>query len=269
MPDRGSHRNVMFMKTQPLHVHLLPDLIPAETLAGGTAIVIDVLRASTTIATALNSGVASVIPCQSPEEAFALRAELSGENVLLGGERGGIRIEGFDRGNSPAEYTPEVVSGRTLVFTTTNGTRALQFSLEASSILTGGFINRAAVVRRLLRDEQPVHLVCAGTDRQVTGEDVLYAGCLVSGLQQADSAAVQWALNDSAQLALRLWQSVVDGASCMSAAIEEYLLTTQGGRNLIRIGCADDPRLCAQLDLTDIVPEYDRDSGRIMAPREC
>lgn len=256
------------MRTLPLHVHLLPDLIPSGALAGGTAVVIDVLRASTTIATALTSGVAAVIPCQSPEEAFALREQLGGEQVLLGGERGGIRIEGFDLGNSPTEYPAETVAGKTLIFTTTNGTRALQFSLDASAILTGAFINRTAVLSRLLTDELPVHLVCAGTDRQITGEDVLYAGCLVSGLQQDCPETLQWELNDSAELACRLWQSVEDGGSSIVAATEEFLLTTRGGRNLVRIGAAADPGRCAQLDLTEVVPEYDRASGRIVVQRK-
>ena len=112
-------------------VHFLPNLTTPERLADETVVVIDVLRASTTITWALASGASCVIPCLEVEKARAKAAEI-GTDVLLGGERAGELIEGFDLGNSPSEYTREMVDGKTIVFTTTNGTRAMvQCSLSA------------------------------------------------------------------------------------------------------------------------------------------
>src|SRR3954451_18736813 len=103
---------------EPLRVHLAPRLVEPSALTGGFVLVVDLLRASTTIVHALAAGAASVVPCAEINEAKSTAAAIPG--ALLGGERAGVRIEGFDLGNSPAEYTPDRVRGRTIVFTTTN-----------------------------------------------------------------------------------------------------------------------------------------------------
>ena len=165
-----------------IHVHLLPDLVPEEKLAGNVAVVIDVLRATTTIVHALAAGARQVIPCLSIDDARAAAASRTGEKVVLGGERQGVRIEGFDLGNSPSEYTPEAVGGRTVVFTTTNGTRAMLRCRQADHVLLAAFVNRAAVLAGNSRpSRQNVHIVCAGTGGAITREDVLVAGSLVAG----------------------------------------------------------------------------------------
>ena len=109
--------------TNQLNVHLLPELANPHDLAGHTSIVIDTLRASTTITTALENGAEKIIPCLTVEEARQLANDRPG--ALLGGERGGKPLPGFDFGNSPAEYEPNRVAGKTIVFTTTNGTKAM------------------------------------------------------------------------------------------------------------------------------------------------
>src|SRR5438132_1827020 len=105
-----------------VQVHLLPELIPPNRLVDGLAVVVDVLRASTTIIHALAAGCTDVRPCAETEEARALAGQMRAGRVLLGGERGGVTPPGFDLGNSPREYTPSVCRGCTLVHTTTNGT---------------------------------------------------------------------------------------------------------------------------------------------------
>lgn len=244
-----------------LSVHLLPDLCPPEVLRGGTTVVIDVLRASSTIVTALQNGASAVSPCGSPEEAESIRDQYPAGQVVLGGERGGVRIEGFDLGNSPAEYTAEAVGKRLLAFTTTNGTRALLRSLSSRSILIGCFLNLAAIVQRLQDGGADLHLVCAGTDGVVTGEDVLFAGATVSALvtDQPES----WVQNDSAQLASRLWSSVVAGATDPASAVHDFLRGTRGGQNLLALGYDRDIRLCSQISTTAVVPEYDLQSGEL------
>src|SRR5262245_10548300 len=124
-----------------VHVHLLPSLAPPGRLGGGVAVVIDVLRATTTIVHALAAGCACVRPCAEVEEARTLAGSLPAGKVLLGGERGGAPIPGFDLGNSPREYTPAVCRGLTLVLTTTNGTRALLRAAEAERVLVAAFCN--------------------------------------------------------------------------------------------------------------------------------
>ncbi|HYW81106.1 MAG TPA: 2-phosphosulfolactate phosphatase, partial [Thermoguttaceae bacterium] len=111
--------------TPTLNVYALPRLVDPEKLAGGTAVVIDVLRASTTIVHALESGAREIIPCSDVGEARAIASQLSAGEFVLGGEREGLPIDGFDLGNSPSEYLPHRVEDKAVVFTTTNGTRAI------------------------------------------------------------------------------------------------------------------------------------------------
>src|SRR5262245_61680075 len=126
-------------------VHLAPELVAPERLAGGVAVVVDVLRATTTIAHALAAGCAGVRPCATADEARRLAGSLPAGKVLLGGERDGKPLPGFDLGNSPGEYTPARCRDRTLVLTTTNGTRALLHCAAAERVLTAAFVHFSAV----------------------------------------------------------------------------------------------------------------------------
>ena len=256
---------------QPLNVHFLPALMNPANLEGGTVVIIDILRASSTIITALHNGAIRVIPCGTPNEARKIREQSPAEAVLLGGERGGVLIEGFDCGNSPTEYAPGRVAGKTIAFTTTNGTQALLKSAAAETILIGAFINRQAVVDRLHADHRPVHLVCAGTDGEITGEDVLFAGAVVEALQHMDaenhSIAQRWLRNDCARIAQSFWRqsvgdtSIAGDAGNLSARIESAMRVTNGGRNLCDLGYDNDIRLCSMVDCFGHVPMLNRASG--------
>src|SRR3989339_400165 len=162
------------MKNQ-LHGYTPPTPGAAGGLAGATVVVIDVLRASTTIIHALNAGAAEIIPCGEVEQARALAADFPREEVVLGGERGGLPIDGFDLGNSPSEYTPDRVAGRTIVFTTTNGTRAMMRCRKAGRVLIGAFVNASAVAEQLVGCER-ISLLCAGTEGEYSRDDILMAG---------------------------------------------------------------------------------------------
>ena len=258
---------------QPLNVHFLPALMNNANLAGGTAVIIDILRASSTIITALHNGAKRVIPCGTPDEARQIREQSYADDVLLGGEREGVLIEGFDCGNSPTEYAPGRVAGKTIAFTTTNGTQALLRSAAAETILIGAFVNRQAVVERLHADHHPVHLVCAGTDGVITGEDVLFAGAVVEALEQMEadspSNAKRWTLNDCARIAHGFWRQSVgddsnsDDAEKLSAGIESAMRLSHGGRNLCDLGYDNDIRLCSAVDCFDRVPMLNRVSGEL------
>jgi len=240
-----------------LHVHLLPTLVAEEALAGATAVVIDVLRATTTIVHALASGAEQVVPCLMIEDAQAAAAVLPEGEAVLGGERDGIKIEGFDLGNSPSEYTAETVGGRTVVFTTTNGTRAMMRCQQAREVLLAALVNRQAVVRALLESED-IHIVCAGTRGEITREDVLLAGGLVEGLAKAGSKRE---MNDEAGLALDAWQA----ARALAGGLKAALAASQGGRNLVAEGFAADIATAAQLDRFTLVPRLTWPEGVIRA----
>ncbi len=227
--------------------------------------VIDVLRASTTIATALAHGAAGVLPVADLAEARALAARL-GPGTLLGGERGGVRIEGFDLGNSPREYTPQRVAGKTIVITTTNGTAALHACRDAREILVGAIVNRAAVadaVRRLTTGvgRADVHLVCAGTDGVVSGEDVLAAGAI---LDAATRAGATGHVLDEAAIAARDGYRRVAAAPAPREAVVADFHRSPGGSNLVDLGMEADLAVAAAIDALAVVPRLDRASGRLI-----
>ncbi|MEO2013131.1 MAG: 2-phosphosulfolactate phosphatase [Fuerstiella sp.] len=232
---------------RPIFVHLLPTLFEPDDVLGGIAVVVDILRASTTITHALANGADCVIPCGTVEEALAARNDLPAGTCLLGGERGGVRIDGFDLSNSPTDYGPDVVKGKSIGFTTTNGTRALIRAEKADHVLIGAFVNLSAVTDRLGTSEVPVHIVCAGTNGQITGEDVLFAGAVVS--QLLDCSAEEFATSDSARIALDHWRRESGNGSI--DALQAALRRSQGGRNLIELGYDRDIATAAN---TDSVP---------------
>jgi 2-phosphosulfolactate phosphatase len=263
------------VSVKSIDVHFLPTLVPSEALSGSVAVIIDILRASSTIATALQNGARRMFPCGTPEEAFELRRQFSDSRppapdaLVLGGEREGIRISGFDLGNSPAEYGVEVVSGRSLAFTTTNGTRALLAAEAAAEIVIGSFLNITALSQRLVTRGRPIHLICAGTNGHITGEDVLFAGAIVATLsgdgqprgdgRQRD--AVQATLGDSARIAQGYWNSVAQGESSrdeLSRRVNQALSLSHGGRNLATLGYDADITLCSAIDAVKVVPQFDR-----------
>jgi 2-phosphosulfolactate phosphatase len=231
----------------------LPRLVEPDTLRGGTAVVIDVLRASTTIIHALAAGAGAVWPVAEVEAAKERAAELREQAhvVLLGGERGGEAIAGFDLGNSPAEYTPAVCKGKHVVMTTTNGTRALLHAAAADRVLLAAFVNFSAVCEQLLKDTRPVHLVCAGTDGGITLEDTMLAGAFVDVLHAKGSHC-----NDSARIA---WDSFTHHGMIPAEAFK----LSKGGQNLLALGYEDDLALAAQVDRFMIVPELHRDPLRL------
>jgi 2-phosphosulfolactate phosphatase len=170
-----------------------------------------------------------------------------------------VPIPGFDLGNSPAEYTRERVAGKAVVFTTTNGTRALKRCHAARRVLIGAFVNFSAVCRELA-DEQQIALVCAGTDGHVTREDALLAGSIVDDLARSKKCR----LNDQAEIAADAWQTSVRLLTDRPLGI--MLRDSRGGRNLIDTGQENDIDLAAQIDKFDILPELDLATWRIRLP---
>jgi 2-phosphosulfolactate phosphatase len=252
-----------------LNVYALPSLVEPEEMAGGTVVLIDVLRAATTIVHALEAGATEVIACREVEDARATAAELPEGSCVLGGERNGLPIDGFDLGNSPADYTPDRVGGRTVVFTTTNGTRAMARCGVAERVLIGAFVNAAAVCDRLIGVEQ-IHLLCAGCRGEFSRDDTLLAGLLINRFLQRSGADYQ--LNAQALTARENWRAAFPlpiglGAERMEPErLAEQLRDSVAGRALTSVGLGDDILTVAQLDRFRSVPELDSATWRIRLP---
>jgi len=253
-------------------VHMLPNLLPPEGLRNGVAVVIDVLRASTMIVHALVAGCSEVIPCGEIDEARAIASGLPEGSALLAGERHGVPIPGFDLGNSPDECTPARCRGKALVFTTTNGTRALLACQEAEMVLVGSFVNFAATTQRLLHEAKPIHLVCAGTEGQISYEDVLLAGAFAKHFKDLDQAMG----NDQAEIAAGLWARIEEAIWVKSSKnppageanpLERYLRRGQVGRRVLELGLERDIAAAARLNRPDfqVVAELRRDPLRVVA----
>jgi 2-phosphosulfolactate phosphatase len=251
---------------QRWHCHPLQDDMPPAAVAGGVAIVIDVLRASTTIITALAEGAAFVLPTAQVAVARQFHLDLPA-GTLLGGERGGVRIEGFDLGNSPAEYGRSCVAGHGIVLTTTNGTAALARCAAARVAFIGSLINRTAVATAALRlagTVSDVHLVCAGTDGQVTEEDLLGAGAILAAVRAAGpTCEVQ--IDRCGEAALASFCQLTRAGCDATANLVKAFSQAPGGANLIELGMASDLSLAAAIDRFDLVPRLCERSGRLLA----
>lgn len=235
-----------------LSVHLAPALVPPERLAGGVAVVIDVLRATTTMVHALAAGCPSIRPCATVEEAREVGGGLPAGKGLLAGERNGVPLDGFDLGNSPREFTPMRCKGQTLVLTTSNGTAALLHATAAARVLVAAFTNFSAVCEQLKCERRPIHVVCAGDHGGMALEDALLAGALVDFL----AGSVEVDLDDGARLA---W----DGFEHHGQHLAEVLHLTAGGVRLRSLGYDEDIRTAARIDVYHLVPELRRDPYRV------
>jgi 2-phosphosulfolactate phosphatase len=254
-------------------VHLLPKLIPPGSLRDAMVVVVDVLRATTVMVRALAAGCLAVIPCSEIDEATAVASSLPAGTALLAGERGGLPIPGFDLGNSPAEFTEEACAGKTLVMSTTNGTRAIVASLEAKRIYIAAFNNLTATVDEISvkfqrRDRAPLHIVCAGTEGFISLEDSLLAGALAArllvppGQIEPDGHRLG---NDEALIAVSEWLEVE--RYLRNRPLSRLLSMGLGGQNVQRIGLGADIEDAAALDQFSLVAEMsqDRDPMRIVA----
>ena len=228
-----------------LDVLLTPgEMVPAE-IAGRTVVVLDVLRASTSIVEALAAGARALYPVATIEEAIGLARTLGRDEVLLAGERKALPIEGFDLGNSPAEFTPERVGGKIVVMSTTNGTIAITAASGGGRVLVGSWLNFQAVVDELVRTQTEPVLLCAGRDRAFGLEDAVCAGQMASAVMKA-RPEVEWELNDGAVAALTLAEEFPEPAKLFPH--------TAAGRAIVEAGLGADLAYCAQTDLRDVLP---------------
>ena len=165
------------MKT--IDVCLSPDLMHLYDVRDKTVVIIDILRATSCMATAFAHGINSITPFAKLEDCLAMKAK----GYFTAGERDGKKVDGFDLGNSPFEYMDEKLRGQKIAFTTTNGTLAIAKAIEAREIVIGSFLNLSAITKYLLEGDNNVLLVCAGWKGKVNLEDTLFAGAVIDALK--------------------------------------------------------------------------------------
>jgi 2-phosphosulfolactate phosphatase len=238
-----------------IDVAATPDGLEPAAVAESTVLVIDVLRASTCIVTALGNGCAAIVPVASPEEARRRAATL--ERALIAGERRGEPLEGFDLGNSPLEFTRGRVGGRTIVMTTSNGTRALVAARGAASVGVAAFVNHGAAAAWAQGRGRDVLLLCAGERGARSLEDYVCAGMLVERLVAADPTA---APSREAERALGV-------ARPYGKDVGRLGQDSSWARHLASVGRGRDVAACLALDTRTLVPEYRRDIDKIVAAR--
>ncbi len=247
---------------RPLFVHLHVRLLDPAVVAGAIVIVIDQIRASVTMTAALHARAPFIEPVLTVEDAFTRAAALrtAGIPALIGGERAGIAVEGFDLDNSPRNYTQDRIAGRPLVFTTSNGTASLLHVRRAHRILVGSLSNLSAIVSAVATDPRPVHILCAGTRDEISLDDCLPAGAMV---QRLIAEGRTLGSDDSGRMCLALWRDTLASRGGIASALRE----SRGGRNLSRIGLDADIDFCALVDHLPVLPTFDPGTGRITIER--
>ncbi len=226
-----------------IEVFFSPAEVAEVPLEQRVAVVIDVIRATSTMIQALANGARAIFPTVSTEEAIKLASSLGREDTILCGERKGIKVEGFDLGNSPGEFTPDVVGEKQLVMSTTNGTRAFLAVEGADRVLATCFMNLSAVGEAISKLDD-VLIVCAGKEDRFALDDTLCAGLLIKKVVEGRETEVD--LNDAGRVALEL-------ASAHSVSAE-FLRSTAAGAALETVGLGKDLELCASLDRYSFVP---------------
>ncbi|MEH2418595.1 2-phosphosulfolactate phosphatase family protein [Nostoc sp.] len=231
-----------------LFVYHTPELTPTDE-APECAIAVDVLRATSTIATVLASGGEAVQVFSDLDQLIEVSEKWPAQKRLRAGERGGAKVAGFELGNSPLDCTPELVQGRRLFISTTNGTRALQRVQDSPNVLAAALINRAAVVQ-FLQELQPktVWIVGSGWEGSFSLEDTVCAGAIAhSLLQQTKLSAEELAGNDEVISAIALYSQWQDN-------LLGLLHQASHGQRLLRLDCQEDLKYCSQTDILDVLP---------------
>lgn len=211
-----------------------------------TALVIDVLRATSTIASALAAGASCVVPAETVMDAKAMARE----GDILGGERFCRKIAGFELGNSPQQYSEERVAGRRVVLTTTNGTRAIYKSMRADHVIAASLLNAEACARAALALRRDVVILCAGAHDDFALEDGLCAGLLLHCLKRLGGLPVE-----SGDFAAAMESLYADRAN----AVPETLHASQSGKRLLKLGLQEDIAACSRVNSLQVVPYLDGD----------
>jgi len=233
--------NIMSQPT--IHTLLSPRLLDIYDVSNSVVVIIDVFRATSTIATALYNGASRVIPVDTVEKCIELGKKTGG---ITAGERDGKIIEGLAHGNSPAEYPREFVEGKTLVLTTTNGTRLLHMALlnGADEVITGSFPNLSAVCDHLVKQNKNVILGCSAWKDRFNIEDTLFAGAVISKIKDAFTIHC-----DSSLMAEEMY-------NLHRNDLKQFVRRTTHWHRLAKFGLEKDLEYCVSPDVANVLPLY-------------
>lgn len=234
-----------------LHTSLSPALLHLYDLSNSVVVIIDVFRATSTIASALHNGAKCIIPVDSVPKAIEIGRRIG---AIAAGERDGQIAEGLQHGNSPLEYSPAFISGKTLVLTTTNGTRLLQMALDkgAGTIVSGSFPNLGAVCDFIVKEKKNVVLGCAGWKDRFNLEDTLFAGAVIDAVQEHFTIHC-----DSSLMALSMYTQHKHDLHAFAPNMTHY------HRLVKRFGLIEDIKYCLTPDVAPVLPLYQ--DGKLVA----
>ena len=227
-----------------INVLFTPIIADELYFTGKTTVVIDVLRASTSIVAALQNGAKEIVPVATVEFAVKVSGGMFGGQTLLCGERNSKKIEGFALGNSPLEYSQEIVAGKSIILYTTNGTKAIVKAKFSSSLFICSFTNISALAKQLAIRDKDIEIQCAGNQNNFSLEDTVCAGKLISELEKINCELY---LSDSAKAALALSKS-------FGKNIHKMLSETEHGKLLLENGFVEDINYCGKLNISSSVP---------------
>jgi 2-phosphosulfolactate phosphatase len=243
-----------------IDVHFTPLQVDEFSLRDRTIVVIDVLRAGTSIIVALSNGAKEIIPVATVESAVKISGNLFGDVILLGGERNGKMIEGFNLGNSPSEYTQDRVRGKSIIFNTTNGSQALVKARYARELFVCGFVNISAAAKILAENPRDFTVLCSGNNGAFSMEDSVCAGMLIDKVTTLGDT--KFALTDGSQAAHALYKK-------FGKNILKVVGTSDHGRHLREIGFDADLKTCAGIDTIPVVGCLDGNSIKLRREPEA
>lgn len=222
-----------------IEVCLTPALLDLYAIENSIVVVIDILRATSSITYGIENGAEAIIPVMNVEDCLAY----ADKGYLLAAERNGEVVEGYDFGNSPFSYTAQKVAGKTIVLTTTNGTKAMHLAQErAYQVIVGSFLNLSAVCEYLKKENKDVLLLCAGWKDNFNLEDTLFAGAVVEQLQEDFTVG-----DDSSVAALDMYQLA-------KRDLRGYLQKSSHNHRLIKLNIEEDVRFCLKIDVCQAIP---------------
>ena len=226
-----------------------PALYPFYQKENDTVIVVDIFRATTTMCAAFHNGAAAIIPIADIE----LAKKYKSEGFLVGAERKTRRVEFADFGNSPFEYSKEKVSGREIVFTTTNGTRAIEAAKDSDRLFIGAFSNIDALIDKCLATAERIVVLCAGWNNKVNTEDTLFGGALVEKLMKKTEVVFE---SDAVRMALQLWNLAKNDPI-------EFVKSSDHYKRLVDNDVESDAAFCFKENTVSVVPVYDKITQRL------
>jgi 2-phosphosulfolactate phosphatase len=238
-----------------VNVLLTPSNLDELSFSGKTTVIIDVLRATSTIVSALNNGAKEIIPVASVEFAVKVSGGMFGGLTLLGGERNTKKIEGFALGNSPLEYSPRLVKNKSIILYTTNGTKAVVKAKFSKNLYICSFLNLSAVAEHLNLMNMDFEILCAGRSNSFSLEDTICAGKLISEILKSKK---DLELSDTAKASVALNKA-------MGKNLLNMLSDSEHGRLLLENGFEDDIKFCSKLNTINAIPYFSGNVVKLLA----